>query len=611
MSTPLDETRAAPIYRAVSPDDVAWIDDAAPPLAARCAVCGDPGPHRKLLVVPSLAPPYTALTLSRCAGCGSGFYDPPGITDFSDLNQDRNDFWRFYVEVGGGVWETIWPLFVDRAGGRRTLLDIGCGFGFAVDFWRRAMRADAVGVELADYGAVGARMLDIPVHREMLQDCAALAGRRFDIVYASEVIEHVPDPRAFVELLAPFVADNGVLVLTTPAVEYIKRDNTSPTLLAALAPGFHGFLLSASAFEHAARAAGFEHVVVRTFGERQLLWASRVPRTLDFDPAPGREPYLDYLEQWYQRHERASPLWQGYTYRYVRDLVASGRFTEARPKADALLAALVDAYGAVIADPPAMIERLREATTLPEFGKRAPFFLSTLYYALGGLAEYHDRDPGAARRWYRGAAELGQESARLGAIFFLEANHFVWPARAADAGLALAQRDIATTARTFAQLARDGRRCRADDGFVIAEFDYIETVVPRACEGLVLAGAWDAAREVFAAYLEHVAAWHAERDPTSVDAIIRALAADAAGGPQDPVFAPFFQGVLDAATPGNVPSTDRLQALVALAAAHRSHAKLGSALARHADIARRYLPAPTPKTLFDFSYTVNPPAAKR
>ena len=182
LSTQFDDTRAAPIYRAGSADDVAWIDDAAPPLAARCAVCGDPGPHRKLLVVPSLAPPYTALTLSRCAGCGSGFYDPPGITDFSDLNQDRDDFWRFYVEVGGGVWETIWPLFVDRAGGRRTLLDIGCGFGFAVDFWRRAMRADAVGVELADYGAVGARMLDIPVHR---RNAAGLRARSPDAASTS------------------------------------------------------------------------------------------------------------------------------------------------------------------------------------------------------------------------------------------------------------------------------------------------------------------------------------------------------------------------------------------------------------------------------------------
>jgi 2-polyprenyl-3-methyl-5-hydroxy-6-metoxy-1,4-benzoquinol methylase len=66
-------------------------------------------------------------------------------------------------------------------------------------------------------------------------------GRRFDVVYASEVIEHVPDPAAFAALLAARVADDGVLVLTTPSADYIEPGTAFAHTTAALAPGFHGF----------------------------------------------------------------------------------------------------------------------------------------------------------------------------------------------------------------------------------------------------------------------------------------------------------------------------------------------------------------------------------
>jgi SAM-dependent methyltransferase len=586
------------------PGPKAWV-------AARCTVCDHAGPHAPMLSVPSLAPPHPLLTLLHCDRCGSGFYDPPGIADFTDLNRDRDDFWRFYVEVGGGVWETIWPLLSDAAEGTRTLLDVGCGFGFAVDFWKRTMGAEAVGVELADYGGVGARMLDITVYREMVQDCAALAGRRFDIVYASEVIEHVPDPRAFVALLARFLADDGVLVLTTPAVEFVKRSNFSPTLLAALAPGFHGFLLSAQAFGDCARAVGFEHVDVRTFGERQMLWASRVPRRLDFGPQRSRPLYFEYLEDCLKRHEPSTPLWQGFAYRAIRDLVGASRFAEARAKADVLLNALIEIYGPAIVDPDAMLVRLHEAWTLAEFSAHAPFFLPNIYFALGAIAEHLDRDVISARRWYRGAAAIAHDCARLGAIFFLEAAHLIWPARVAEAALALSEGEIATAAATFARLARDGRRCEGTDGYAIASPEYIEMVIPRACEGFVLANAWEAASDIFEGYCDYLAQSFPGRDYRILETVERALADDAAGGAMDPVFAFFFQALLDVSPGVAEPNVERLHALTRLATALHAHPKHGALVARYDDIGRRYFPAVPSKALFDFSYSIASPIGRK
>jgi SAM-dependent methyltransferase len=597
--------------RAVNPGEIVWRDAAhAESISVACPVCGHPGPHVAVLGVPSLAPPHVVLTLFECSGCASGFYDPPGITDFSDLDQDREDFWRFYVEVGGGVWETIWPLLVDVVSNGRTLLDVGCGFGFAVDFWGRTTGAEAIGVELADYGATGARMLDIPVHREFVQDCRALAGRRFDIVYASEVVEHVPDPRAFVALLARFVADDGVLVLTTPCIDYVTPANASATLLAALAPGFHGFLMSPAAFAEAARRAGFGHVETRTFGERQMLWASREARRLDFSFERMRAPYLAYLESWYRRGDHASSLWHGYAYRLIRDLINAGRFAEAKPKADALLEALKEAYGEDIADPRAMAAKIGRAGTLVEFGEAAPFFLPCLYYALASLAQHHDGgDLAAARRYYRGAADIGVDCARLGALFFLEATSLVWPARVMEAGLDLAQGQPARAAATFVRLARDGRRCDAADGYALASPEYIESVVPRACESLAFANAWDAARGVFSAYREYLQGTYPYPDATSRATLDAALAGTSEmDRPRDPAFAYFFQSLLDTVAGNGDVARERLEALAALAAAHRDHPTQGARLVHYAEVAQRYAPA---RTLFEYSVTIPASATRR
>jgi SAM-dependent methyltransferase len=324
---PKPEAAGAP-SRAITPDDVRWHGADAVDVALRCAVCGHAGPHRPVLDVPSLAAPHPWLTFVRCAGCGSGFYHPPGVHDFSDLGGLDDSFTRLYAEVGGGVWETIWPLLV--ASERGSLLDIGCGYGFALDFWQQSGRGDAVGVELAEYGAAGAQALGVTIHDELLQDCEALRGRRYDCVYASEVIEHVPSPADFAALLAEWVSEEGVLTLTTPSAEFIVPEQHGTTQLVALAPGFHGFLLSAPAFEQALRDAGFAHVEVRRFHERQMAWASRRPLRLDFDHARMRAAYLDYLRARTRTLPAASSIGLGYGYRLMRDETNAGALERAR-----------------------------------------------------------------------------------------------------------------------------------------------------------------------------------------------------------------------------------------------------------------------------------------
>ena len=155
----------------ITPDDIRWL----PPTTAlvdgkHCPVCGHASGHAPVLDVPAMAPPYLLLTLLKCAKCASMFYDPQGVRRFQRPRPGIADDVRraSVVEGFAGVWESIWPVLADQVSGPRTLLEVGCGFGFTLDFWRRCNGGEAVGVEIAEYGATGAALLDVTIHRQFL-----------------------------------------------------------------------------------------------------------------------------------------------------------------------------------------------------------------------------------------------------------------------------------------------------------------------------------------------------------------------------------------------------------------------------------------------------------
>lgn len=565
----------------ITPDDIDWspssrmaVDD------KHCPVCNRVGGHSVILAVAAMEPRGRTLTLIRCSGCDSAFYDPPDIANFSDIGHDSDEFWRFYVEVGGGVWETVWPILA--AADRGSLLDVGCGFGFALDFWQRTGRGEAVGLELADYGRVGAQRLGVTIHAEFLQDCKALAGRRFDVVYASEVIEHVPDPSAFVALLSRWVADDGVLIMTTPASSFIRKENHSATLLAALSPGFHGFLLSSEAFEDTARRAGFAHVEILTANERQFLWASRRPLRVAPQRPRARPAYVGYLAGHVATPtEDTSPVWQGFAYRLGKDFVGVGRLAEGKEVLARLLAGIESSFGAEANDPVAALARLKTCTSLAEYGRAVPYFSPSLFYFLGALAQHHDRDVDRAIRYYAGAVECTLESGRLGAMF-LEAMSLLWPARARLAELLIATGDIAGGVDLLVRLVDEGVRCEARNAFALASRDLLESTVPTICEGLWGHGYRDHAQRLFARYKSYLSDRYGAATTTAggVEERLRDAGADL---PLDPLYAPFF--AVRASFPAEEARAEAA-AVIRAGEANADHPVFGPRLRKLADHAR-------------------------
>lgn len=166
---------------------------------------------------PSLHPQATIdpAELDRFARLADDWWNPDGkFKPLHQLGPARLGFIRDRASTHFGLpRQGLTPL------DGLTLLDIGCGGGLISEPLAR-LGAQVVGIEPTEANIGAARShaaasgLDIDYQAASAEDLAA-AGRRFDIVVCLEVVEHVPDPAAFVAVCASLVRPGGLMILST------------------------------------------------------------------------------------------------------------------------------------------------------------------------------------------------------------------------------------------------------------------------------------------------------------------------------------------------------------------------------------------------------------
>lgn len=140
------------------------------------------------------------------------WWDPKGSSAMLHrLNPPRLAYLRERIDAHwGGDPAGFTPL----AG--RTALDVGCGAGLLCEPLAR-LGASVTGIDAApeSIAVAQAHARDLPIDY-FAGGIERVAGRRFDLVTAMEVIEHVTDPAGFVAGLAGALAPGGLMVLSTP-----------------------------------------------------------------------------------------------------------------------------------------------------------------------------------------------------------------------------------------------------------------------------------------------------------------------------------------------------------------------------------------------------------
>lgn len=351
-----------------------------------CPVCGS----LTSAAVAETGDPYRDgrfLSFRRCTSCRSVFLRDQDVHVAHDQGLDDEHFLTWYLESGAGLEPMLQPLAALPLRPGSTILDVGCGFGFSLWYATRHLGLRGVGLERATYGQRGARALGVEIRAEYVTNEAGSATGPFDVVHASEVIEHVDDPVAFLQRLRSMCAPDGMLILTTPDADVVGPEHAAPVVLEALSPGLHRFLLSAQHLSSMLTAAGFPYQHQVHNGGHLVVWASGSPL-----PSPTwqrLEPRVHFamLDELVQSPEPA--LARGAAYRRFREHVADGRVAEARVSLRVLRDLLLDGLGK---DPLELSVADRDeylSLRLPEErGRRWPTFLGPLLYWVGMLATH-------------------------------------------------------------------------------------------------------------------------------------------------------------------------------------------------------------------------------
>jgi 2-polyprenyl-3-methyl-5-hydroxy-6-metoxy-1,4-benzoquinol methylase len=146
-----------------------------------------------------------------CRETGFRFYYPFSLAGKEPLYRTLEQFSWNYKE---DKWEHDAALAYVEAGHK--VLDVGCGRGSFLHKAKIRRSAVVSGVELNRSGADAARQRGIEVGEELLGAHADARPGYYDLVTSFQVLEHVTQPRQFIEDALRTLKAGGLLILGVP-----------------------------------------------------------------------------------------------------------------------------------------------------------------------------------------------------------------------------------------------------------------------------------------------------------------------------------------------------------------------------------------------------------
>lgn len=372
-----------------------------------------------------------------CLNCGTIVDVSETILDYAEGHIDKGfeAAVRYCVEYGAGLGFTAWLMQVlqstlpQRNGTPARFLDVGAGMGFCTDI-ARWFGWEAVGVEPSRRGQVGGQLLGVSILPEYLEK-TDLANESFEAVFSSEVVEHVPNPQAFVNTLSRYLAPEGVLLLITPNAGVVHEPGEiEAEVLQAFAPGHHLTLFSEAGLRlllarggmqdvriyHEGGVSGKKRLIVLAAKREGILPANLGRLYADAVQSPCMSDYLEHLVRDREARGQRDSVYWGSAYRLVEEYVNRGDYLAASPLIDT-----IDAYLAMrnLSD-----EELLQWHTdsLIEYSARVPCFLGHYKYYRGMFAINHQNDLVAATQLFRVAAHLCEIEEGLPGCLYLGAT---------------------------------------------------------------------------------------------------------------------------------------------------------------------------------------------
>jgi 2-polyprenyl-3-methyl-5-hydroxy-6-metoxy-1,4-benzoquinol methylase len=324
-----------------------WPASEQPPYQGVCPNCGAAGDKPHVLDVAWVAPKLPQgdrKPVYVCPSCTARFYPPLKVPNYHDPDVMDWGWHQFHIQQGAGLVPITAPLGrIDRPEGTR-FLEIGCGYGFGLDFAIHALGWEGMGIDPSPMARLGAADLAIEI-RDGYFPQADPEARIWDVIAATEVIEHVEHPPALLAALRARLARDGVLLLTTPDGEAIRRETPEAALAQLLAPGIHMVFQTEASLRRLFAVAGFGDVVVGRDGLTLVAYAGAIAGVVTDERADHRARFRDYLAARAAAVPTGSDLGLGFAGRAMFEAVVDLDWAAARTARGLLWPAIRERFG--------------------------------------------------------------------------------------------------------------------------------------------------------------------------------------------------------------------------------------------------------------------------
>ena len=144
----------------------------------------------------------------ECKNCYLRYYDPIVTGDELFYNSLQHFDWYYMDEKDEYQYAKNYIALSDR------VLEVGSGKGA---FAKHIVCKDYVGLDFSENAKILAAENGIKIENELIQDYSKTHKEEFDVVVSFQVLEHVPDPKQFIEAKLEALKKGGKLILAVPS----------------------------------------------------------------------------------------------------------------------------------------------------------------------------------------------------------------------------------------------------------------------------------------------------------------------------------------------------------------------------------------------------------
>jgi SAM-dependent methyltransferase len=327
-----------------------WAEQTDKPFDGACPNCGAVGCKRRVLDVAWVAPKLPEgdrKGVFACPDCGALFYPPLNVPNYHDPDVMDWGWHQFHIQQGAGLLPITDKISrIDRPAGS-TCLEIGCGYGFGLDFAIHALGWQASGIDPSPMAQLGGRDLGITIIDGYFPQ-ADPPTRLWDVIAATEVIEHVQRPIDLLHALRARLAPDGILLLTTPDGAAIDPATPMSALVQLLAPGIHMVFQTEASLRNLLAQTGFGAVQMSSDGQTLTAYAATSAAQLaclSDDPPARRVRFRHYLAARARAIDPASDLGLGFNGRDFFETTIDQDFREAAAARARIWPAIASRFG--------------------------------------------------------------------------------------------------------------------------------------------------------------------------------------------------------------------------------------------------------------------------